>query len=245
VLKKYTIQYYLCPRCGFLQTEEPYWLSESYVSAISDLDLGPINRSITAARIAEGVILHGFDPNARFIDWGGGYGILTRMMRDLGYDFYWRDPYCENIFAKKFEATEGVKYELMTSFEVFEHIIDPISEITHMLKYSDNIIFSNIIKPNRIEDIKSWWYLVPDHGQHVSFYSRPALQSIADRFGLHLVSDNKSLHMLSRKVFSPRVFEIIARDAKVARLLRAMKRSRLRKHSLLTEDVRRVTGWSV
>ena len=43
VLRKYDVQYHQCPSCGFIQTEEPYWLEEAYSSAISDLDLGPIN----------------------------------------------------------------------------------------------------------------------------------------------------------------------------------------------------------
>eukprot|EP01037_Dinobryon_pediforme_P009733 gene9733-9799_t len=159
ILHKYTVQYFLCPSCAFLQTEEPYWLAEAYVSAISDLDLGPISRSIAAARIVEGVILHGFDPNGRFIDWGGGYGVFTRMMRDIGYNSFWRDMYCENIFAKKFEAE----------------------------------------------------------------------MALADRFGLHLVTDNRSLHMFSRKRFSPFVFDIIAADKKLARVMRSMTRNRLKK----------------
>jgi hypothetical protein len=38
--------------------------------------------------------------NGTFVDIGGGYGLLTRLMRDRGFDFYWKDPHCENIFAK-------------------------------------------------------------------------------------------------------------------------------------------------
>lgn len=44
-----------------MQTEEPYWLAEAYSSAISDLDLGPVNRAITGARIVEGVIVLAFE----------------------------------------------------------------------------------------------------------------------------------------------------------------------------------------
>ena len=91
LLQKHDISYFRCPNCEFMQTEEPYWLEEAYSSAISDLDLGPVNRAITGSRIVESAILLNFDPNAKFIDWGGGYGVFTRLMRDKGYDFYWRD----------------------------------------------------------------------------------------------------------------------------------------------------------
>ena len=91
VLRKHHVTYYLCPACGFIQTEDPYWLEEAYSSAISDLDLGPVNRAIRGARVVEGLILASFDPSKKFVDWGGGYGVFTRLMRDIGYDFYWSD----------------------------------------------------------------------------------------------------------------------------------------------------------
>jgi len=34
ILKKYNINYYYCANCGFLQTEEPYWLNEAYGDSI-------------------------------------------------------------------------------------------------------------------------------------------------------------------------------------------------------------------
>lgn len=34
VLNKYDIDYFKCSTCGFVQTEEPYWLEEAYSSAV-------------------------------------------------------------------------------------------------------------------------------------------------------------------------------------------------------------------
>jgi 2-polyprenyl-3-methyl-5-hydroxy-6-metoxy-1,4-benzoquinol methylase len=131
-----------------MQTEEPYWLAEAYSSAISDLDLGPVNRAITGARIVEGVIVLAFDPNAKFVDWGGGYGVFTRLMRDKGYDFYWSDAYCQNLFAKHFVADADQSYEMMTCFEVFEHLVQPMAEIKVMLKMAPNILFTTQLPPS-------------------------------------------------------------------------------------------------
>ncbi len=124
ILRKHDVTYFRCPQCDFIQTEAPYWLDEAYSSAISDLDLGPVNRAVRGAWVVEGIILAGFDPNASFIDWGGGYGVFTRLMRDNGYDYYWRDPHCQNLFAKQFIADEVTRYELLTAFEVFEHLVE-------------------------------------------------------------------------------------------------------------------------
>ena len=35
ILNKYEIKYYHCSWCGFLQTEEPYWLDEAYSESIN------------------------------------------------------------------------------------------------------------------------------------------------------------------------------------------------------------------
>lgn len=245
ILKKYDVDYFRCPNCDFMQTEEPYWLSESYVSAISDLDLGPVNRAVTGARIVESVIVSFFNPNARFIDWGGGYGVFTRLMRDMGYDFYWRDAYCENLFAKQFVAKEESGYELMTTFEVFEHLVQPMAEIEAMLKLSPNILFSTHLPPKPLHTATDWWYLTPEHGQHVAIYSPKSLQFIAAKFGLHLASDGSSLHVLSQKPVSERLFKIIARDGRASKVVRSIGRRKLRTGSLLTQDFRAVTGWNV
>jgi hypothetical protein len=49
-----------------MQTEDPYWVSESYASAINEIDLGPVNRALNGSKIVEGVILSMFDKEAKF-----------------------------------------------------------------------------------------------------------------------------------------------------------------------------------
>ena len=218
VLKKYDVSYFRCSKCYFMQTEEPYWLPEAYSSAITELDLGPVNRAITGARIVESVIVLAFEPNAKFIDWGGGYGIFTRLMRDMGYDFYWRDAYCQNLFARHFVAHADSGYELMTCFEVFEHYAQPMSEIETMLKVCLNILFTTEVPPPNVTTATDWWYFSPEHGQHIAFYSVPALRFIASKFGLHLSTDGTALHLLSQKPVSDRVFKAIARDRRASKV---------------------------
>jgi hypothetical protein len=40
VLAKYQVNYYHCPQCGFLQTKDPYWLSEASKDPINAEDTG-------------------------------------------------------------------------------------------------------------------------------------------------------------------------------------------------------------
>ena len=228
-----------------MQTEEPYWLAEAYSSTISDLDLGPINCAITGARVVESTILLAYNPNARFIDWGGGYGVFTRLRRDRGYDFYWRDAYCQSLFAKHFVADASGGYKLMTSFEVFEHLVQPTEEIEAMLKLASNIIFMTQLPPSQLKAATDWWYLALEHGQHIAIYSVPALQFISSKFSLHLTTDGSALHLLSQKPMSERMFRVIASDGRASKVIRSIRRRKLRTQSLLLEDFRAVTGLNV
>lgn len=198
VLGKYDVQYYLCANCGFMQTEKPYWLKEAYSDAITAQDVGLVQRNLNLVKTTKKVISNNFDITAKFLDWGGGYGLFTRLMRDEGLDFYHHDPYCENLFAKSFEG-QGNNYELVTSFEVLEHLEDPVASFADMFSFGDSLLFTEeLIPPNNIAE---WWYIAPEHGQHISFFSRKSLELVAEKYGAHVVS-KENLHLMTKKVMN-------------------------------------------
>jgi len=200
VLGKYDVGYYRCPNCNFIQTEEPYWLEEAYNNAITQLDIGLVYRNEYLTPLVSTLVKLFFQPGSKFIDYGGGYGLFVRMMRDRGFDFYRQDIYCDNLFAKHFDISDlpaGSKFDMVTAFEVFEHLNDPISETAKMLSYSDTILFTTELQPTDANALNNWWYFTPETGQHISLYSLRSLSKIAERFNLHLLSHN-NLHLLSK-----------------------------------------------
>jgi hypothetical protein len=237
IIAKYEIQYFQCSNCSFVQTEDPYWLDEAYVSAISDIDIGVVSRSITFSSLTRNLILAFFDSNAAFIDYGGGPGVFVRMMRDRGFNFFLFDKYCENMFARGFEAdiSGNTKYEMMTAFEVFEHLNSPMSDIQEMLCCSRNILFSTLLLPAHNPAPGDWWYYALDHGQHISIYTYKALSIVAKKFGLHLYSNGSSLHLFTEKYIPPFLFNLIFRK-KVSAALNFFYAKRQLKKSLLEED---------
>ena len=122
VLQKHQIKYFRCDHCGFIQTEKPYWLSEAYVESIARSDVGLIGRNIKYSKISASIISVFFNYKDRFLDYGGGNGMFVRLMRDKGFNFFWQDQYTKNQFAQGFENYVEGKYELLTAFEVFEHL---------------------------------------------------------------------------------------------------------------------------
>ena len=200
VLGKYDVKYYQCIVCRFIQTEDSYWLNEAYDNAITKLDIGLVYRNEYLAPVVSTIIKLFYSSNAKFVDYGGGYGLFVRMMRDRGFDFYRQDIYCENLFAKHFDLSDlpvNSKFDMLTAFEVFEHLSDPIPEIEKMLSFSDTILFTTELQPADKNALNNWWYFTPETGQHVSLYSLQSLQKLAEKFNMHLLSHGH-LHLLSK-----------------------------------------------
>lgn len=249
LLDKYTVSYYRCNQTGFIQTEEPYWLAEAYSSAIANLDVGLVLRNLNMVKVVEPVINNFFDHKKEFLDFAGGYGLFTRLMRDKGFDFYNTDKFCQNVFAQYFDLADEPhpdKFEMLTAFEVFEHLNDPMQEIAELFKYSDNILFSTEIVPDisNIKSVDDWWYFVPEIGQHVAFYTIEALEYIAQKNDTNLYSNGRSVHLFSKKVFNKNPLPPLepARDPfvlrKLKKLVKSMSEQPMVHDGLLDHDVK-------
>ena len=209
VLTKYDVNYYRCNNTGFIQTDEPFWLNEAYSSVITKLDIGLASRNIMLSERVGKLLIVNFNKGT-FLDYAGGYGLFARLMRDKGFNFYNTDKYCQNLFAEHFDLTDlptGTTFELVTAFEVFEHLSNPIGEIKDILKFSDNLIFTTELQPSNLAEIDNWWYLSPETGQHIAFYNAASLAYIAKLLGYNFYTDGKFLHLFSKKTFSNNVLE--------------------------------------
>lgn len=204
----YKIGYFLCGGCGFLQTERPFWLTEAYTESINITDTGLVHRNLWLSGVTAMITLFVFSKRARGLDFGGGYGLFVRLMRDKGFDFRWEDPWTKNIFARGFEYKSGDEVDLVTCFEAFEHFVDPPKEIESMLERGRNILFSTQLLPVPIPKPQDWWYYDLENGQHIAFYTDKALSWLARRYGLHL-SSAWSVHMLSEKKIPGPVFRAL------------------------------------
>ncbi|MCI0474133.1 MAG: class I SAM-dependent methyltransferase, partial [Ignavibacteria bacterium] len=200
-------------------------------------DIGLLKRNADLVPATANVISRFFDSSKKFIDYGAGYGVFVRMMRDRGYDFYWQDRYCENLYAKEFEYKNGDKYELLTAYEVFEHLPDPVPEINLMLKHSDSILFSTYLLPEGNPKPGEWWYYATDHGQHVSIYTRKSLEVLAGISGKRYYTNGKNIHLFSGKKISNLYFKLLTMPYSSAAFSVLSG-----KKSLLDDDYKKVIG---
>jgi hypothetical protein len=224
ILNKYNVQYYHCQNCDLLQTEEPYWLDEAYSDSIAISDTGIIMRNISQAIKLVSLLFLKFSYKNCYADIAGGYGILTRLMRDFGFDFYWSDKYSPNLVARGFETEKNNTeiYSAITAFEVIEHIHNPILFIKNNLKnfQCDTLIFSTILyEENKIPD-KNWWYYSFNTGQHISFYSKKTLNLIAITLnmkylnigGFHILTKrNIHINIIDKFLVNSIVFTLLVR----------------------------------
>tara|TARA_B100000900_G_C20536540_1_gene698634 strand:+ start:374 stop:1153 length:780 start_codon:yes stop_codon:yes gene_type:complete len=209
ILNKYNISYFQCPSCGFVQTEEPYWLNESYNEAISLSDTGIMARNIVFTKLATIVLSMLLDKNGEFLDYGGGYGIFTRLMRDNGFNYFWHDKHAENLVARGFEGKiRNKKYDGITSFENFEHFENPLKEIERIFSLTDFVLFSTDLISVPAPKTEKWWYYCLEHGQHVSLFSNKSLQYIANKYNYNFISNGTNIHIFSKKKITSKIFFI-------------------------------------
>lgn len=195
------MQYHRCPRCDLIQSERPYWLDEAYSQTISALDTGAIQRNQICGQLTAAVaMLLGLGDQARCLDYGGGHGVFARMMRDMGFDFRCWDAHAENLFARGFEGDIRAPHQLVTAFEVWEHLANVGTDLHQLFSVGHDYVFvGTVLHEGQGE---GWHYYVPESGQHIAFYSAKTMSFIAERFGYE-VTIGPAYSLFSRRRLGP------------------------------------------
>ena len=214
VLSKYEASYQSCPECSYLKVENPFWLEEAYGDAIARADTGIVMRNLGVVSKLAGVFYfvlkqRGNDPS---LDVAGGYGLLTRLMRDIGFNFYWADVYCKNLIAPGFEYRKELgPCNAVTAIEVMEHLEDPIDFVQTQIASVDAqyFIFTTELFEGSPPAPGSWWYYAFETGQHIGFFQKKTLEAMAKRLNMQF-SSSGGIHLFSRTPVNKMMFRIVA-----------------------------------
>jgi len=213
-----------CAACGFLFAFQPDWLDRAYSTAIATADTGLVARNLDIADKLAAILYAFFDIRGRFLDLAGGTGLLVRLMRDRGFDYYWHDPHCANVLAAGFEAPREETFEVVSAFEALEHMEDPVAFVADALNRSRTrtLVFATELHDGTPPP-PDWWYYAFGTGQHIAFFARRTLERVAERLGCRVVSA-RGMHLMSARSIGQREYNFAMRKA-----MRAWYRWRVRR----------------
>ncbi len=193
---RHLAQYHECRGCLSLQVVNPTWLDEAYADESRPLannpDQGRFARNFSA--YGAFVALHEagvMSERPIVLDFGGGYGLLAQMLKSGGYEAWQVDPYVPVPFLAADRCLSALddfpeaSFDLIFALEVVEHLTDPMATLeglTRRLKPGGTLMLSTgVYHPG--EHNHQWPYLAAEWGQHITFWSQPALVHAAGRLG--------------------------------------------------------------
>lgn len=201
------IYYHRCPGCGFtLAPEFSQWSDQDFERHIYNADYVEIDPDYVSARpLANAGLLNDMlgDSRAliRHLDYGGGSGGLAATLRQQGWQSSSYDPFPRNQQA----LAELGKFDLISAFEVFEHVPDVNQLMRNLSALMDEqcmVVFSTVLSDGYIRPNQrlTWWYASPRNG-HISLFSKQSLVLLAKRHQLQFGSfDGGSLHCLFNRL---------------------------------------------
>jgi len=130
----------------------------------------------------------------KHLDYGGGNGCLSRLLQEKGWKSQTYDPFpCNNTNLKDLG-----KFNLITAFEVFEHVPDVNSLMSNLTELMDNpclTLFSTLVSDGNIKPNNriNWWYASPRNG-HISLFSKKSLVLLGKKNKLSFGSFSDGSH---------------------------------------------------
>ena len=81
------------------------------------------------------------------------------------------------------------KFDLVTCIEVIEHTENPVEVLTSFrsLVKDDGLVLVSTELVDGQADIEHWSYLAPEHGQHITLFSKAGLSAAAESAGLEWI----------------------------------------------------------
>jgi 2-polyprenyl-3-methyl-5-hydroxy-6-metoxy-1,4-benzoquinol methylase len=184
ILGKFEVNYYKCIDCGSLQTETPYWMNEAYkINNLNNTDTGAVQRNLHNLSMC--YLITKILRAKNVLDIGGGDGLLCRLLRDYKINCFVKDKYATPTYGQGFTEQNFNIPDLILAFEVMEHYTNPNIELEKIFSYKPKaVLISTLIYTNQNQD---WWYLAPESGQHLFFYTKKAIEIIAFKYDYKLI----------------------------------------------------------
>jgi len=195
------VYYALCNSCGFCFAPEfGRWGLGDFEREIYNHDYAIIDpdylsdRPRANAQIISSMLGEKKDL-IRHLDYGGGNGLLSQVLCDQGWNSHSYDPFVN----REVSPNELGKFNLITAFEVFEHVPDVsrlMQDLSMLLASPGIIFFSTLLSNSHIKPNEriTWWYASPRNG-HISLFSNDSLCHLAEKSGFSFGSFSEGAHV--------------------------------------------------
>lgn len=198
------VAYFLCDSCGFCFAPEfRTWTLKEFVDEIYNVDYVKVDPEYVFERphtnAAE--LERRFGPykdRIRHLDYGGGSGLLSKILDENGWDTCTHDP----VVDAGDDVTQLGKFNFVTAFEVFEHVpdINALADTLTNLCDDDGVIFfTTLCSDGSIQRGRhlDWWYAAPRNG-HISLFSTRSLEYLFRKRDLTVISYSSVMHVAFR-----------------------------------------------
>lgn len=200
------IYYLLCEHCGFCFAPEfASWRLEDFENNIYNSEYVQVDPDYLDSRPranASGLasLFGERGTEIRHLDYGGGGGLLSEILRQSG----WRSTSYDPFVDRGLLPGDLGKFDLITAYEVFEHVPEVerlMADLTSLLAEGGIVLFSTLLSDGNIASRQrlSWWYASPRNG-HISLFSRQSLAILAAKKGFNFGSFTPGFHAFWRTV---------------------------------------------
>jgi SAM-dependent methyltransferase len=215
------VQYAVCRGCGFAFAPEfSTWTPEDFRREIYNAGyalVDPDHAEVRPTINAESVLATFGDRGRalRHLDYGGGAGRLSEQLRNA----HWRSTSYDPFFDTRTRLEDLGQFELITCFEVFEHVPDVnqlVDRLSSLLSRNGLILVSTLLSDGQVGPGQplTWWYAAPRNG-HINLFSSRSLAMLAARHGFRTASMTPDLHLFWRQEFPRWARHLLAPGAKV------------------------------
>lgn len=196
------VSYIVCSGCGFVFAPQfASWTAADFAREIYNagyLQVDPDSAELRP-KVNAGTLKDTFGSRGRSIrhlDYGGGAGRLGELLRASG----WRSISYDPFFDADKRLEDLGRFQLITCFEVFEHVADVnglMRRLLSLLTADGLILASTLLSDGQLNPGEGllWWYAAPRNG-HISLFSSRSLGLLAQRHGLTVASFSPDVHLL-------------------------------------------------